>query len=50
MSLVDLLWLRGRAGTPVALNLGGIANLTAPDGTAFDSGPGCALVDVAVRG
>ncbi|MFD9513981.1 anhydro-N-acetylmuramic acid kinase [Streptomyces mirabilis] len=50
VSLVDLLWLRGRAGTPVALNLGGIANLTAPDGTAFDSGPGCALVDVAVRG
>ncbi len=40
VSLVDLLWLRGRAGTPVALNLGGIANLTAPDGTAFDSGPG----------
>ncbi|MFJ1609236.1 anhydro-N-acetylmuramic acid kinase [Streptomyces sp. NPDC088253] len=50
VSLVDLLWLRGRAGTPVALNLGGIANLTAPDGTAFDSGPGCALVDVAVQG
>ncbi|MFF1596810.1 anhydro-N-acetylmuramic acid kinase [Streptomyces mirabilis] len=50
VSLVDLLWLRGRAGTPVALNLGGIANLTAPDGTAFDSGPGCALVDAAVRG
>ncbi|MFE2518641.1 anhydro-N-acetylmuramic acid kinase [Streptomyces mirabilis] len=50
VSLVDLLWLRGRAGTPVALNLGGIANLTAPNGTAFDSGPGCALVDVAVRG
>ncbi|MFB7445780.1 anhydro-N-acetylmuramic acid kinase [Streptomyces mirabilis] len=50
VSLVDLLWLRGRAGTPVTLNLGGIANLTAPDGTAFDSGPGCALVDVAVRG
>ncbi|MEU2743962.1 anhydro-N-acetylmuramic acid kinase [Streptomyces sp. NPDC007095] len=50
VSLVDLLWLRGRAGTPVALNVGGIANLTAPDGTAFDSGPGCALVDVAVRG
>ncbi|MFF8028419.1 anhydro-N-acetylmuramic acid kinase [Streptomyces sp. NPDC007896] len=50
VSLVDLLWLRGRAGTPVALNIGGIANLTAPDGTAFDSGPGCALVDVAVQG
>ncbi|MFE2321388.1 anhydro-N-acetylmuramic acid kinase [Streptomyces sp. NPDC059441] len=50
VSLVDLLWLRGRAGTPVALNLGGIANLTAPDGTAFDTGPGCALVDAAVQG
>ncbi|MGW7542829.1 anhydro-N-acetylmuramic acid kinase [Streptomyces sp. NPDC054770] len=49
VSLVDLLWLRGRPGTPVALNLGGIANLTAPDGTAFDTGPGCALLDAAVR-
>ncbi|MDN3025374.1 anhydro-N-acetylmuramic acid kinase [Streptomyces sp. S.PB5] len=50
VSLVDLLWLRGRPGTPVALNLGGIANLTAPDGTAFDTGPGCALTDAAARG
>ncbi|MGQ4390555.1 anhydro-N-acetylmuramic acid kinase [Streptomyces sp. SAS_270] len=50
VSLVDLLWLRGRPGTPVALNLGGIANLTAPDGTAFDTGPGCALVDAAAQG
>ncbi|WP_406175914.1 anhydro-N-acetylmuramic acid kinase [Streptomyces sp. NBC_00996] len=50
VSLVDLLWLRGRPGTPVALNLGGIANLTAPDGTAFDTGPACALVDAAARG
>ncbi len=49
VSLVDLLWLRGRPGTPVALNLGGIANLTAPDGTAFDTGPACALIDAAVR-
>ncbi|MFF8424060.1 anhydro-N-acetylmuramic acid kinase [Streptomyces sp. NPDC016566] len=49
VSLVDLLWLRGRPGTPVALNIGGIANLTAPDGTAFDTGPGCALLDAAVR-
>ncbi|MFH9428111.1 anhydro-N-acetylmuramic acid kinase [Streptomyces sp. NPDC017615] len=49
VSLVDLLWLRGRPGTPVALNIGGIANLTAPDGTAFDTGPGCALVDAAAR-
>ncbi|MFE0255551.1 anhydro-N-acetylmuramic acid kinase [Streptomyces sp. NPDC059010] len=50
VSLVDLLWLRGRPGTPVALNLGGIANLTAPDGTAFDTGPGCALIDAAASG
>ncbi|MFF1317848.1 anhydro-N-acetylmuramic acid kinase [Streptomyces chartreusis] len=50
VSLVDLLWLRGRPGTPVALNLGGIANLTAPDGTAFDTGPGCALIDAAAWG
>ncbi|MFS8202793.1 anhydro-N-acetylmuramic acid kinase [Streptomyces sp. CWNU-52B] len=49
VSLVDLLWLRGRAGTPLALNLGGIANLTAPDGTAFDTGPAGALIDAAVR-
>ncbi|MGV9323160.1 anhydro-N-acetylmuramic acid kinase [Streptomyces sp. NPDC003660] len=49
VSLVDLLWLRGRPGTPVALNIGGIANLTAPDGTAFDTGPGCALTDAAAR-
>ncbi|MEV5789378.1 anhydro-N-acetylmuramic acid kinase [Streptomyces sp. NPDC052192] len=50
VSLVDLLWLRGRPGTPVALNLGGVANLTAPDGTAFDTGPACALLDAAARG
>ncbi|GAA5024914.1 anhydro-N-acetylmuramic acid kinase [Streptomyces siamensis] len=50
VSLIDQLWLRGRPGTPVALNLGGIANLTAPDGTAFDTGPACALVDAAARG
>ncbi|MFF7381703.1 anhydro-N-acetylmuramic acid kinase [Streptomyces griseoluteus] len=49
VSLMDLLWLRGRPGRPVALNIGGIANLTAPDGTAFDTGPGCALVDAAAR-
>lgn len=50
VSLVDLLWLRGRPGRPVALNIGGIANLTAPDGTAYDTGPGCALIDAAARG
>ncbi|MFH9002581.1 anhydro-N-acetylmuramic acid kinase [Streptomyces afghaniensis] len=50
VSLFDLLWLRGRPGRPVALNIGGIANLTARDGTAFDTGPGCALIDGAARG
>ncbi|WP_328408849.1 anhydro-N-acetylmuramic acid kinase [Streptomyces violaceus] len=50
VGLVDLLWLRGRPGRPVALNVGGIANLTAPDGTAFDTGPGCALIDAAAQG
>ncbi|MCX4671532.1 anhydro-N-acetylmuramic acid kinase [Streptomyces sp. NBC_01381] len=49
VSLVDQMWLRGRPGAPTALNLGGIANITAPDGTAFDTGPGNALIDAAVR-
>lgn len=58
VSLVDLLWLRGRPGNPAALNIGGIANLTVPgipsaaDGgtaaCAFDTGPGNALIDAAV--
>ncbi|MEU9980566.1 anhydro-N-acetylmuramic acid kinase [Streptomyces sp. NPDC050856] len=54
VSMVDVLWLRGRPGVPVALNLGGIANVTvAGAGTrrpvAFDTGPGNALIDAAVR-
>ncbi|TGA97583.1 anhydro-N-acetylmuramic acid kinase [Streptomyces sp. MZ04] len=49
VSLVDQMWLRGRPGAPAALNLGGIANITAPDGTAFDTGPANALIDAAVR-
>ncbi|MGV9883899.1 anhydro-N-acetylmuramic acid kinase [Streptomyces sp. NPDC003006] len=48
VSLVDRMWLRGRPGAPAALNLGGIANITAADGTAFDTGPANALVDAAV--
>ncbi|MGW8377502.1 anhydro-N-acetylmuramic acid kinase [Streptomyces sp. ODS28] len=51
VSAVDLLWLRGRPGTPVALNLGGIANLTVPHADtplAFDTGPANALMDAAV--
>ncbi|WP_407548007.1 anhydro-N-acetylmuramic acid kinase [Streptomyces sp. Pv4-95] len=53
VSIVDTLWLRGRPGAPVALNLGGIANITAlPEGAeplAFDTGPANALVDAAVH-
>jgi anhydro-N-acetylmuramic acid kinase len=53
VSIVDVLWLRGRPGVPVALNLGGIANLTvAPADSgplAFDTGPANALIDAAVR-
>lgn len=52
VSLVDVLWLRGRPGVPVALNLGGIANVTAAPGSgdpvAFDTGPANALLDAAV--
>lgn len=49
VSLVDRMWLRGRPGSPAAVNLGGIANITAADGTAFDTGPANALIDAAVR-
>lgn len=55
VSVVDVMWLRGRPGVPVALNLGGIGNVTVvPDGPggeplAFDTGPANALIDAAVR-
>lgn len=53
VSVVDVMWLRGRPGRPAALNLGGIANLTVAAGTgdpvAFDTGPANALVDAAVH-
>jgi len=52
VSIFDVLWLRGRPGTPVALNLGGIANITVvpPTGAplAFDTGPANALIDAVV--
>ncbi|MFI5709969.1 anhydro-N-acetylmuramic acid kinase [Kribbella sp. NPDC051620] len=53
VSIVDVLWLRGRPGAPVALNLGGIANITVvpavDDPIAFDTGPANALIDAVVR-
>ncbi|UQX04390.1 anhydro-N-acetylmuramic acid kinase [Streptomyces sp. RerS4] len=53
VGLIDLMLLRGRPGAPAALNIGGIANLTAvvPTGppVAFDTGPGNALLDAAVH-
>jgi anhydro-N-acetylmuramic acid kinase len=52
VSYLDVLWLRGRGRTSVALNLGGIANITVvePSGTplAFDTGPANALIDAAM--
>ncbi|MFC8796190.1 anhydro-N-acetylmuramic acid kinase [Promicromonospora sp. NPDC057138] len=53
VSLFDALWLAGRPGSGVALNLGGIANVTVLRGPAtplaFDTGPACALLDAATR-
>ena len=46
------LWLRGQAAPWVALNLGGIANVTVWDGRrvrAWDVGPGMSLLDLAAR-
>jgi len=50
VSIMDVLWLRGRPGVPIALNLGGIANITAVNGepVAFDTGPANALIDAVV--
>ncbi|MGV9253091.1 anhydro-N-acetylmuramic acid kinase [Streptomyces sp. NPDC003697] len=53
VGLTDTLLLRDLPGTPAALNLGGIANVTvlAPgaEPLAFDTGPANALLDAAVR-
>ncbi|TQJ18699.1 anhydro-N-acetylmuramic acid kinase [Kribbella jejuensis] len=51
VSIIDVLWLRGRPGVPVALNLGGIANITVVHGdpVAFDTGPANALIDAVVQ-
>ncbi|MFC4949847.1 anhydro-N-acetylmuramic acid kinase [Pseudonocardia sp. GCM10023141] len=52
VSAVDALLLAGRPGTPAALNLGGIANITvvpaAGPPLAFDTGPANALIDAVV--
>jgi anhydro-N-acetylmuramic acid kinase len=48
--VLDLMLLAGRAGRWGAVNLGGIANLTVAvpgDATAYDTGPGNALIDAA---
>ncbi|MFV8132651.1 anhydro-N-acetylmuramic acid kinase [Streptomyces syringium] len=53
VGMVDAMWLRDRPGCPVALNLGGIANITVSGGAraayAYDTGPGNALIDAAAR-
>ncbi|MFB7778368.1 anhydro-N-acetylmuramic acid kinase [Streptomyces bauhiniae] len=53
VGMIDTLLLRALPGTPAALNLGGIANITvlAPgaDPLAFDTGPANALMDAAIR-
>jgi len=51
--LLDELLLAGREGTQVALNIGGIANVTVVDPArptiAYDIGPGNALIDAVVQ-
>jgi len=53
VSTLDVMWLRDRPGVPVALNLGGIANITVVSGArgprAYDTGPANVLLDEAVR-
>jgi len=51
VAILDLLLLSGMPGRMGALNIGGIANLTVPEGqhgpVAYDTGPGNALLDAA---
>jgi anhydro-N-acetylmuramic acid kinase len=48
VSYLDTLLLAGLPGRPAALNLGGIANITLPGRSAWDTGPANALIDAAV--
>lgn len=48
--VLDALWLADRPGPSIALNIGGIANITVvggPEPLAYDTGPGNALLDAA---
>ncbi|MCA1188904.1 anhydro-N-acetylmuramic acid kinase [Saccharopolyspora sp. 6T] len=48
--VLDALWLADRPGPVIALNIGGIANITVvggPEPLAYDTGPGNALLDAA---
>lgn len=53
VGLFDQLWLGHRAARTIALNLGGIANISVVGGglppLAYDTGPGNALLDAATR-
>lgn len=51
-AMLDTLWLAKEPGVGVALNMGGIANITVVDEAqplAYDTGPGNALIDAAAR-
>ncbi|MFC7340819.1 anhydro-N-acetylmuramic acid kinase [Saccharopolyspora griseoalba] len=50
--VLDALWLADEPGVAVAVNIGGIANITVVGGPrprAYDTGPGNALLDAAAR-